>query len=50
MDVSMLIPLLVMSFAFKFLFAAIVIMRSRSEVLLRESNSRWVEGVLGVEK
>lgn len=46
MDTAMLIPLLVMAFAFKFLYAAIVIMRSRTEVLQRESNSQWVEEVL----
>ena len=40
---SMLIPLLLMALAFKLYYVTSVLMRARSEVLLREQNSRWVK-------
>ena len=45
-DLSMLIPLLVMALAFKLYYVALVIVRARTELLLRENNTRWVEAVL----
>jgi heme exporter protein C len=39
---SMLIPLLLMAFAFKFYYAFVVLMRARCEVLVRERNTGWV--------
>ena len=41
--ISMLIPLLLMALAFKLYYATSVLMRARSDVLLREQNSRWVK-------
>lgn len=41
-DLSMLIPLLVMAVAFKLFYALVLLMRARVEVLQRERNSRWV--------
>jgi heme exporter protein C len=45
--VSMLIPLLVMGVAFMLYYAAIVLLRARSEVLDRERNSSWVQELVG---
>ena len=39
---SMLIPLLLMAFAFKLYYAFVVLMRARCEVLVRERNTGWV--------
>jgi len=41
-DISMLIPLLLMAVAFKLYYALVVLMRARCEVLERERNTRWV--------
>jgi heme exporter protein C len=41
-DVSMLIPLLLMAVAFKLYYALVVLMRARCEVLDRERNTQWV--------
>lgn len=41
--ISMLIPLLLMALAFKLYYVTSVLMRARSDVLLREQNSRWVK-------
>jgi len=41
-DVSMLIPLLLMALAFKLYYALVVMMRARCEVLERERNTQWV--------
>ncbi|MEX2353862.1 MAG: heme ABC transporter permease [Gammaproteobacteria bacterium] len=41
--IDMLIPLLIMALAFMFYFAAMVLIRARSEILSRERNSRWVQ-------
>ena len=48
-DISMLIPLLVMALAFKLFFVTVVLMRARCELLERERNSAWVRELLGVE-
>ena len=40
--IDMLIPLLIMAFAFKFFYAAAVLMRARCEVLESEADSRWL--------
>ncbi len=44
---SMLIPLLLMAFAFKFYYLAIALRRARSLVLEREKGSRWVREMFG---
>lgn len=41
--ISMLIPLLLMAFAFKFYYVTSLLMRARGELLKREQNSRWVK-------
>jgi len=43
---SMLIPLLLMAFAFKTYFASVLLMRARTELLVRELRSGWVKEVL----
>jgi heme exporter protein C len=42
-DMSMLIPLLLMAIAFMLYFGAIWLVRARCEVLERERTSRWVK-------
>ncbi|MDH5710838.1 MAG: heme ABC transporter permease [Gammaproteobacteria bacterium] len=42
MHIDMLIPLLVMAFAAKLFYAAVVLVRARNEVLMRERNRQWV--------
>lgn len=46
MQIDMFIALMLMSFAFKFLYGALVLMRGRDEVLIREQNSRWVKEII----
>ncbi len=46
MQLDMFIALMLMSFAFKFLYGALVLMRARDEVLIREQNSRWVKEII----
>ena len=46
---SMLYPLLLMALAFKAYFFALLFVRTRSEVLLREKNASWVKEVLESE-
>jgi heme exporter protein C len=41
--ITMLIPLLLMAFAFKFYYVTSLLMRARGELLKREQNSRWVK-------
>jgi len=43
MDSSMLIPLLIMAVAFKTYFFTVAFMRSRNEILERESHTKWVQ-------
>ena len=43
---SMLIPLLLMAFAFKTYFVSVLLMRARTELLIREFRSGWVKKVL----
>lgn len=51
MDISMLIPLLLMALSFKLYYGAVVLMRARAELLQRDRNTRWVqEMVEGVAK
>ncbi|WP_353571530.1 heme ABC transporter permease [Candidatus Albibeggiatoa sp. nov. BB20] len=45
-DIQMLIPLILMAFAFKFFYAAVVLKRARCEVLNRERNSTWVKELI----
>ncbi len=50
-DLDMVIALLVMSIAFKFLYATLMLMRARDEVLITEQNTRWVKQVImGADK
>ena len=46
MQVDMFYALLLISFAFKFLYGALVLMRSRDELLVREQNSHWVKAII----
>ena len=39
---SMLVPLLIMALAFKMFFLTVVLMRMRSEILIRERHKEWV--------
>ncbi len=45
-DLSMLIPLLLMFLAFKFYYATAVLIRARHELLLRERATAWVRKLL----
>ena len=47
MPPSMLVPLLLLMLAFTLYFAAIMLTRSRGEVLRRERNARWISEALG---
>jgi heme exporter protein C len=42
----MVTPLLLMVLAFTFYLVALVLMRTRNEVLLRESRKRWVQDMV----
>jgi heme exporter protein C len=46
MQIDMFYALLLISFAFKFLYGTLVLMRSRDEILVREQNSRWVKAII----
>ncbi len=46
MQIDMFYALLLISFAFKFLYGTLVLMRARDEVLIREQNSRWVKAIV----
>jgi heme exporter protein C len=46
---SMLIPLLLMAFAFTFYFVTVMLIRMRNEILERERHTRWVAQVLESE-
>ncbi|SMM99096.1 Cytochrome c-type biogenesis protein CcmC, putative heme lyase for CcmE [uncultured Candidatus Thioglobus sp.] len=46
MQVDMFIALMLISFAFKFLYGALMLSRARDEVLVREQNSRWVKNLI----
>ncbi|MDH3690629.1 MAG: heme ABC transporter permease [Gammaproteobacteria bacterium] len=48
-DISMLIPLLIMAVAFKLYYVVLVLMRSRREMLLRERNTKWVQDLVEVQ-
>ena len=45
-DISMLVPLLVMGLAFKLYYITIVLMRARTEVLYQERRTSWVRDKL----
>ncbi len=44
--IDMLIPLLLMTAAFKLMYGGLVLIRTRNEVLLREQDSRWVKELI----
>ncbi len=46
MQIDMFISLMLISFAFKFLYGALLLMRARDEVLIREQNSGWVKTLI----
>ncbi|SMN02161.1 Cytochrome c-type biogenesis protein CcmC, putative heme lyase for CcmE [uncultured Candidatus Thioglobus sp.] len=46
MQVDMFIALMLISFAFKFLYGALMLSRARDEVLVREQNSLWVKNLI----
>ena len=45
-DPDMLIALALMFAASIFLFAALVVIKAKTEVLIREQNSRWVKEIV----
>jgi heme exporter protein C len=45
-DSDMLIALILMSFAFKFLYFVLVLMKAKYEILLTEQNSSWVKNII----
>jgi heme exporter protein C len=45
--ISMLIPLLIMTFAFMFYYAAMVLVRARNDIVYHERNSSWVSELAG---
>ena len=45
-NLEMLIPLLLMALAFKLLYVALVLVRTRNEVLYRDRNRRWVRELI----
>jgi heme exporter protein C len=47
MDPSMLVPLLVMWLGFTFFFFAVLMVRTRAEILSRERNKKWLRDVIG---
>lgn len=47
MDISMLIPLLLMAAAFQLFYFALVLVRTRNEALYRDRNRRWVRELVG---
>ena len=47
---DMLWPLIIMVFAFQFLYGVLALMNARDEVLVREQNSRWVRAVVTGEQ
>ncbi len=46
MDISMLIPLLLMAAAFQLFYFALVLVRTRNEALYRDRNRRWVRELI----
>ncbi len=47
MEPSMLIPLLVMWLGFTFFFFAVLMIRTRGEIVARERNKKWLREVIG---
>jgi len=47
MDPSMLVPLLIMWLGFTFFFFAVLMVRTRGEILSRERNKKWLRDVIG---
>ncbi len=45
-DITMLIPLLLMAFAFKFYYAIAMMLAAKVELLKREQNSQWVKNIV----
>lgn len=50
MQIDMFIALMLLSLAFKFLYATLVLMRARDEVLISEQNSTWVKSLIKEKK
>jgi heme exporter protein C len=49
MEPSMLVPLLIMWLGFTFFFFAVLMVRTRAEILSRERNKKWLRNVIGRE-
>jgi heme exporter protein C len=47
MDPSMLVPLLIMWLGFTFFFFAVLMIRTRAEIIARERNKKWLRDVIG---
>lgn len=45
-DITMLVPLLLMAFAFKFYYAIAMMLAAKVELLKREQNSQWVKNIV----
>jgi len=45
-DITMLVPLLLMAFAFKFYYAIAMMLAAKVELLKREKNSQWVKNIV----
>lgn len=45
-DIRMFVPLILMAFAYKFLYAIVVLLRARNDLLWRERRSQWVASLL----
>jgi len=41
-DIRMFVPLILMAFAYKFLYAIVVLLRARNDLIWRERRSQWV--------
>jgi heme exporter protein C len=47
MDPAMLVPLLIMWLGFTFFFFAVLMVRTRGEIISRERNKKWLRDVIG---
>lgn len=45
-DIRMFVPLILMAFAFKFLYAIVVLLRARNDLIWRERRTQWVANML----
>ncbi len=48
--ITMLIPLIIMSFAFLFFYLTMLLVRVRTEILIREQRADWVRKLIGLKR